>query len=43
MAVVGTIANLPGTPDSELAVRLREAAERLSAELGFESADERSA
>jgi len=43
MAVVGTIANLPGTHDSEVAVRLREAAERLSAELGFESADERSA
>ena len=43
MAVVGTIANLPGAHDSELALRLREAAERLSAELGFESADERSA
>ncbi|HZR94857.1 MAG TPA: IclR family transcriptional regulator [Gaiellaceae bacterium] len=35
MAVVGTIANLPDGDDSKLARRLHEAAELLSAELGF--------
>jgi DNA-binding IclR family transcriptional regulator len=35
MAVVGTIANLPGQEDARLALRLRETAEQLSAELGF--------
>lgn len=42
MAVVGTIANLPERETSPLAVRLRETAELLSAELGFVSEDERS-
>jgi IclR family pca regulon transcriptional regulator len=41
MAVVGTIASLPEEPDSHVAVRLRDAAEQLSADLGFLS-DERS-
>jgi len=41
MAVVGTIANLPGREDTKLARRLRETAEQLSAELGF-LVDERS-
>jgi DNA-binding IclR family transcriptional regulator len=41
MAVVGTIPSLPEEPDSPIAVELRAAAERLSAELGFLS-DERS-
>ena len=41
MALVGTIASLPDDPRSEPAVRLRAAAESLSAELGF-STDERS-
>jgi IclR family pca regulon transcriptional regulator len=42
MAVVGTIANLPESETSPLALRLRESAEQLSAELGFFSEDERS-
>jgi DNA-binding IclR family transcriptional regulator len=42
MAVVGTIANLPERDSSPLAVRLREAAEQLSAELGFVADEERS-
>ena len=42
MAVVGTIANLPERESSQLAQRLREAAELLSAELGFLVDDERS-
>jgi DNA-binding IclR family transcriptional regulator len=42
MAVVGTIANLPERETSTLAVRLREAAEELSGELGFFADDERS-
>ena len=41
MALVGTIASLPDDPLSEPAVRLRSAAEALSAELGSQS-DERS-
>jgi DNA-binding IclR family transcriptional regulator len=41
MAVVGTIANLPEGNDSKLALRLRQAAEQLSGELGF-LANERS-
>ena len=41
MALVGTIASLPDDPRSGPAVRLRAAAESLSAELGF-STDERS-
>jgi DNA-binding IclR family transcriptional regulator len=41
MALVGTIASLPDDPRSEAAVRLRAAAEALSAELGF-LVDERS-
>jgi DNA-binding IclR family transcriptional regulator len=41
MAVVGTIANLPEHESSPLALRLRETAERLSAELGS-LVDERS-
>jgi DNA-binding IclR family transcriptional regulator len=41
MAVVGTIANLPGREDAKLALRLRETADQLSAELGF-LVDERS-
>jgi DNA-binding IclR family transcriptional regulator len=41
MAVVGTIANLPGRDDAKLALRLRQTAEQLSAELGF-LVDERS-
>jgi DNA-binding IclR family transcriptional regulator len=41
MAVVGTVPSLPEHPDSPIAVRLRDAAESLSAELGFLS-DERS-
>jgi len=42
MAVVGTIANLPERETSKLAVRLRESAEQLSAELGFSVDHERS-
>jgi DNA-binding IclR family transcriptional regulator len=42
MAVVGTIANLPERETSQLAVRLRETAEQLSAELGFSVDHERS-
>jgi DNA-binding IclR family transcriptional regulator len=42
MAVVGTIANLPERDTSPLALRLRETAEQLSAELGFVADDERS-
>jgi DNA-binding IclR family transcriptional regulator len=42
MAVVGTIANLPEREGSPLAVRLRETAEQLSAELGFLADHERS-
>jgi DNA-binding IclR family transcriptional regulator len=42
MAVVGTIANLPERESSKLAVRLRETADQLSAELGFHLTDERS-
>jgi DNA-binding IclR family transcriptional regulator len=42
MAVVGTIANLPERETSKLAVRLRESAELLSAELGFSVDHERS-
>jgi DNA-binding IclR family transcriptional regulator len=42
MAVVGTIANLPEREGSKLAVRLRETADQLSAELGFHLTDERS-
>ena len=42
MAVVGTIANLPERESSQLAQRLRETAELLSAELGFLVDDERS-
>ena len=41
MAVVGTIASIPEDPESTLAARLRDTAERLSAELGFLT-DERS-
>ncbi len=41
MALVGTIASLPEGPRSDPAVRLRSAAEALSAELGSQS-DERS-
>jgi len=41
MAVVGTIVSLPDDPGSEMALRLRAAADGLSAELGFLS-DERS-
>jgi DNA-binding IclR family transcriptional regulator len=41
MAVVGTIANLPGRDDAKLALRLRQTAEQLTAELGF-LVDERS-
>ena len=35
MAVVGTIANLPDRESSKLALRLRQTADQLSAELGF--------
>jgi DNA-binding IclR family transcriptional regulator len=42
MAVVGTIANLPGREDAEFCIRLRAAAELLSAELGFLTDTERS-
>ena len=42
MAVVGTIANLPAGDTSKLAQRLREAAEQLTAELGFIVDGERS-
>jgi len=42
MAVVGTIANLPESDESKLARRLREAAELLTAELGFMVDGERS-
>jgi DNA-binding IclR family transcriptional regulator len=42
MAVVGTIANLPVSETSKLARRLREAAEQLTAELGFIVDGERS-
>jgi DNA-binding IclR family transcriptional regulator len=42
MAVVGTIANLPAGDASQLAQRLREAAEQLTAELGFIVDGERS-
>ena len=42
MAVVGTIVSLPDDPGSAVALRLRAAAEALSADLGFLS-DERSA
>lgn len=42
MAVVGTIANLPGRENAALCQRLRETAEILSTELGFLSDDERS-
>ena len=42
MAVVGTIANLPQSDGSKLARRLREAAELLTAELGFDVEGERS-
>jgi DNA-binding IclR family transcriptional regulator len=41
MAIVGTIVSLPDDPESNVALRLRAAAEALSAELGFLS-DERS-
>jgi DNA-binding IclR family transcriptional regulator len=41
MAVVGTIVSLPDDPGSDVALRLRTAADALSAELGFLS-DERS-
>jgi hypothetical protein len=41
MALVGTISSLPDDPRSVPAVRLRAAAEALSAELGFLT-DERS-
>jgi DNA-binding IclR family transcriptional regulator len=41
MAIVGTIVSLPDDPRSSLALRLRDAADALSAELGFLS-DERS-
>jgi len=43
MAVVGTIANLPGRESARLCVRLRETADILSTELGFFSDQERSA
>ena len=43
MAVVGTIANLPGKENAPLCVRLRETADVLSTELGFFSDQERSA
>jgi len=42
MAVVGTIANLPESDESKLALRLRESAELLTAELGFVVDGERS-
>lgn len=42
MALVGTIVSIPEAPDSPLAERLREAAEILSAELGFLPAERRS-
>ena len=41
MALVGTIVSIPEAPDSPLAERLREAAEILSAELGFLPAERR--
>jgi len=42
MAVVGTIANLPESDEAKLALRLRESAELLTAELGFVVDGERS-